>query len=315
MVREPTNVDATGQTKTLPKDAEFLHEWESYWVEVWVSTSDEAGVGVAGGTVDLAYDTSRFTATQIKYGAAFPDQTTGTIDDAAGLIRNLGALTTQGGIGDVNDDGLIDRLGGGTFASGVGAGGEWARLATVQYTATTDGQISFSLAEGDLHLSRFNLGNVSWDDVELGSLTLNATPADLTGNGFVDFQDLTILLANWNQSVSAAQGNLVDEGNTPVNFEDLTVLLAAWTGPGGAASPDAQQAVRQDPMNRVTTSASVETSSRAERVQRRGKPAADARNPLRRLQAAAVDRAMGESDDEVVTRRSRRDQRSRLYGR
>ena len=57
---------------------------------------------------------------------------------------------------------------------------------------------------------------------------------DLTGNGFVDFEDLTVLLAAWNQNVSAVEGNLVDAGGTPVNFEDLTVLLAAWTGPGGA---------------------------------------------------------------------------------
>jgi len=55
-------------------------------------------------------------------------------------------------------------------------------------------------------------------------------PADLTGNGFVDFEDLTVLLANWNQNVSAAEGNLVDAALTPVNFEDQTVLLAAWTG-------------------------------------------------------------------------------------
>ncbi|MCH8045152.1 MAG: tandem-95 repeat protein, partial [Planctomycetes bacterium] len=96
VVRQPTNVDALGQTKTLAKDAEFLHEWESYWVEVWVSTPDDDGVGIAGGTLDLSYDTARFTATQIKYGAAFPDQISGTIDDAAGLIRNLGALTTRG---------------------------------------------------------------------------------------------------------------------------------------------------------------------------------------------------------------------------
>ena len=60
---------------------------------------------------------------------------------------------------------------------------------------------------------------------------------DLTGNGFVDFEDLTVLLAAWNQNVSAVEGNLVDAGGTPVNFEDLTVLLAAWTGPGGAGAP------------------------------------------------------------------------------
>ncbi|MCH8044429.1 MAG: SBBP repeat-containing protein [Planctomycetes bacterium] len=62
-------------------------------------------------------------------------------------------------------------------------------------------------------------------------------PADLTGNGFVDFEDLTLLLSNWNEDVSAAEGNLVNPGGTPVNFEDLTVLLAAWTGPAAAGAP------------------------------------------------------------------------------
>ena len=69
--------------------------------------------------------------------------------------------------------------------------------------------------------------------------TLAGILSDLTGNGFVDFEDLTILLANWNQNVGASEGNLVDVANTPVNFEDLTVLLADWTGPGPGATPEA----------------------------------------------------------------------------
>ena len=64
-------------------------------------------------------------------------------------------------------------------------------------------------------------------------------PSDLTGNGFVDFEDLTVLLANWNKEVGADAGNLVNPTTTPVNFEDLTVLLADWTGPGPAGSPEA----------------------------------------------------------------------------
>jgi hypothetical protein len=67
----------------------------------------------------------------------------------------------------------------------------------------------------------------------------NSLLADLTNNGFVDFQDLTILLANWNKEVTAAEGNLVSADTTPVNFQDLTVLLADWTGPGPAGSPEA----------------------------------------------------------------------------
>jgi hypothetical protein len=64
-------------------------------------------------------------------------------------------------------------------------------------------------------------------------------PSDLTGNGFVDFQDLTILLANWNKIVGADEGNLVDADGSVVNFADLTTLLAAWTGSGPAGSPEA----------------------------------------------------------------------------
>ena len=61
-------------------------------------------------------------------------------------------------------------------------------------------------------------------------------PSDLTGNGSVDFQDLTILLANWGKpNATALEGNLVNPGGTSVDFQDLTVLLAAWTGSPAAA--------------------------------------------------------------------------------
>ncbi len=66
-----------------------------------------------------------------------------------------------------------------------------------------------------------------------------SSASDLTRNGFVDFEDLTILLAAWNQHVPPEEGNLVDPFRTPVNFDDLTVLLADWTGPGPAGSPEA----------------------------------------------------------------------------
>ncbi|MCH8046015.1 MAG: tandem-95 repeat protein [Planctomycetes bacterium] len=86
----------------------------------------------------------------------------------------------------------------------------------------------------------YRISNGEVDSI-IGTVTINVerseVPADLTGNGFVDFEDLTVLLAAWNQNVSAAEGNLVDAGSSPVNFEDLTVLLAAWTGPGAAGAP------------------------------------------------------------------------------
>jgi len=64
--------------------------------------------------------------------------------------------------------------------------------------------------------------------------------SDINRNGFVDFEDLTILLANWNKpDATASQGNLVFPETSSVDFVDLTFLLADWTGPGPAGSPEA----------------------------------------------------------------------------
>ena len=124
--------------------------------------------------------------------------------------------------------------------------------------------------------------------------------------------DLTILLANWDQMVSAAKGNLVDPLNTKINFQDLTFLLAAWTGPGGAASPQAA-ATEATVHHTPTTDSHTTTTARFDQLTRRAHTPSrridrstklsshDSR--LRRLQAGAVDRAMGEELVDGVQRR------------
>ena len=135
-------------------------------------------------------------------------------------------------------------------------------------------------------------------------------PADLTGDGFVDFDDLTILLAHWDQMVSAGQGNLVDPLGTKVNFQDLTLLLAAWTGPGPVAAP--QAAVTENPLPTSNEPASDSTPTRRtpsaaqRRIARRPLSQRDV-SPLRRLQA--TDRAMADYQAErgmIFARRIRR---------
>ncbi|MCH8047234.1 MAG: tandem-95 repeat protein [Planctomycetes bacterium] len=172
----------------------------------------------------------------------------------------------------------------------------------------------------------------SADGVASNLATVNITvapssvPADLTGNGFVDFEDLTVLLAAWNQNVSAAEGNLVDAGTSPVNFEDLTVLLAAWTGPGPAGAPQAAvrsdrlQPVEIDRMNPVTTSARKDVAYDSDSAVMLKHNLRDARRTAARfrsaggiygrLQAAAVDAVLAEEGslrrERIVARRARR---------
>ena len=163
------------------------------------------------------------------------------------------------------------------------------------------------------------------DDQFVATVILLPVVADLTGNGFVDFEDLTILLANWNQNVAASQGNLVDPTGTAVNFEDLTVLLAAWTGPGPAASPQAAAAeatssgvAGESTQDTATSESRIAISAHFDRLGRRDHAAlrragqanalsASPETPLRRLQAAAIDRAMTDlADFTRLARRSRR---------
>ncbi|MCH8047953.1 MAG: SdiA-regulated domain-containing protein, partial [Planctomycetes bacterium] len=102
----------------------------------------------------------------------------------------------------------------------------------VTAASLTNGTYDFTIRASETNVNDddfFSLVSAKLQDVQIFY-------EDLTGNGFVDFQDLTILLANFNQNVSAAEGNLAEPATTPVNFEDLTALLAKWTGPG----PDGQ---------------------------------------------------------------------------
>ena len=52
-------------------------------------------------------------------------------------------------------------------------------------------------------------------------------PEDLNDDGFVNGQDLTIVLANWGGS---GVGDI--DGSGQVDGKDLTLVLAAWTGGG-----------------------------------------------------------------------------------
>ncbi len=52
-------------------------------------------------------------------------------------------------------------------------------------------------------------------------------PGDADGSGFVDFDDLNLLLINWGANVSP--GTMGDEdGDGDVDFDDLNVVLSAW---------------------------------------------------------------------------------------
>ncbi len=76
----------TGEISYLPDDLLWIDEWSSFYVEVWASSLDGGGAGLAGGSFDLLYNTDVFTAVAVEFGPAFVGQDD-TIDDAAGRIE------------------------------------------------------------------------------------------------------------------------------------------------------------------------------------------------------------------------------------
>jgi hypothetical protein len=73
-------------------------------VELWISTSDATPAAVAAATVDLHYASDLLTALEILYGPAFTLDWTGTIDDAAGRVGEIGGRTE---LTDVGQDGYV----------------------------------------------------------------------------------------------------------------------------------------------------------------------------------------------------------------
>jgi len=73
-------------------------------------------------------------------------------------------------------------------------------------------------------------GNLYFVDIGGEVFRVNI-PGDVNADGFVGIDDLSVILANWNQNVGLAnhaQGDLAGNGDAFVGIDDLNVVLANW---------------------------------------------------------------------------------------
>ena len=130
---------------------------------------------------------------------------------------------------------------------------------------------------------------VGWDEV---STPLDDVSADLTGNGFVDFEDLTVLLANWTGPSPAG---------APVGRRLAAALETALESPTGWGSGFERQAESEAP--RQAAAYGSATGGASYRL-RRGAPRSRPESGIYRLQAVAVDGAMREEQIFEPTQRT-----------
>ena len=149
LAKEPTLVAAGGQLATLPRNEAWLHEWDSYWVEVWVATDQLDGVGSA--KVDLLYDSEYFTATQIDHAGTF----------------------NQAATGSLKTDGVVAGLGGSTALAGMGTGG-YALLGRVKFESIGDDGV-------DINLDDLVLGHPR--EIDVDDLRAPGVPLQIANEG------------------------------------------------------------------------------------------------------------------------------------
>ncbi len=109
VVSSPASVGPDGQTSILPAHQDRVDEWSSFWLEIWVSTTNIESPGIFSASLYLDYQTEYVSPTVIEYGPGFSLNQTGTINDSNGVIENLSAETNQTGLG-ISDFLLFARI-------------------------------------------------------------------------------------------------------------------------------------------------------------------------------------------------------------
>lgn len=220
VVKDRTVVSSDGHTFALPADADWLHEWDSFWVEVWVDTA--SGFGVSDVLTDIAYNTAYFSATSVEFGSNFSFNRTVVIDDEAGVVRNLGGSTIQ---------------------SNVGGTGH-ALLARIKFESLAGDQVEVD--PSDLTLDPLELGlevlNTKVDIAGVGEVIANvgALPQtelypviyDINDDDAINFRDLMIFASVYSQEVYNSSSQFVAamdfNKSGRVDFRDLTQLAANY---------------------------------------------------------------------------------------
>jgi hypothetical protein len=112
---------ASDVSTTVPASQTEFEVGASIFLEVWVQTTEDAGLSSA--SVDLSYDSTLATGLAISPTAIYAELLSGTIDNGSGVVDDLSG----------------SHLGPCTDAVGVSP--NWARLAVVEFSADADGQL------------------------------------------------------------------------------------------------------------------------------------------------------------------------------
>ncbi len=194
IVKQRTATDDNGGVTELPTNAAWVHEWQSFWAEIFVSTASPV-LSISEAVVDLQYSSEYLTVGEIEHGPAFTEQPGAVIDPNSDLIRSIGGATLAT---DLAQEGHV-------------------LLARVRFTANDAGVpvdamkrgigpygVQMALADGQSHLAG-GLGVLTALDEPAGT-ELWAVMYDIDDNNQIDFGDFSFFAAAFGKTVAAFTG-------------------------------------------------------------------------------------------------------------
>jgi hypothetical protein len=152
---------------TLPDSTPEIRQNSTFQAEIRAKNADDSSNGITGGYIDLSFDASLVTAGTLHHGAIYTNLTSGSVNNGAGLVDDMGG-TADAGVTDRGDD-------------------EWVRLGYVGFTAESAGTLALSASAGRDRFARAGEGAVEWSEIEFNdpAVSVEISGAQLVKSGAV----------------------------------------------------------------------------------------------------------------------------------
>ncbi|QDT43126.1 Calx-beta domain protein [Gimesia alba] len=231
VVNTPTSTQPNGEAAALPENQNWISEWSTYWVEIWIDAHNPTEQGVFSAALDFNYTTEYTSATEIQFGAAFTQNQTGVINDQTGTVESLSAETNASRLGAKNQL-LFARI-------------KFEPLADDQVALDLSGK---SIGPHDLGLgvssAQVNLeGNIpaTTNPGSFNGASIYANPLDFDDNDAINIRDLIIFINVYNSVPSTSSSDYswfadLDQ-NDHVNIRDLILFIGNYGKNKSGSSP------------------------------------------------------------------------------
>ncbi|MEW4453870.1 peptidylprolyl isomerase [Bremerella sp. JC817] len=86
-VTSPTETEVDGFVDSLPQSDAVIGEWDSFWLEVWVTPDGTGGNGITAASAQLNFDPTVYRASTLIIGEGFQNSGATTLSNNLGYVR------------------------------------------------------------------------------------------------------------------------------------------------------------------------------------------------------------------------------------